>query len=177
MPATDPLVGRVRAALADAAARLAAAGARTEALAEYVPPGRLLMVPRPERMRRLGSVWRLGVLLLDAAPGTEPALYATGSITRAHEPGRATYVAASAERRRQLRVAAFRGHFDAGETVNFDAEPIALDQSLVGASGALTVREGAAFVRWSAADPDALVRFEDYLADRVDLLVSPPDGA
>lgn len=181
-------VARVRAALKDAAARLVAAGARTEALAEYVPATRTLMIPRPERMRRLGTVWRLGVLLLAADPvagahaaqigGPEtPALYATGSITRAHEPGRTTYIAASAERRRQLRVAAYRGHFSPEETVNYDATPLAVDESLVGASGVLTVQSGAAYVRWMPSSPDSLARFDAYLAERVALLEHPPAGA
>lgn len=183
-------VARVRAALTDAAARLVAAGARTEALAEYVPATRRLMIPRPERMRRLGTVWRLGVLLLATGPvpgthaertqidGVEaPALYATGAITRAHEPGRTTYIAASAERRRQLRVAAYRGHFAPAETVNYDATSIPVDASLVGASGVLTVRDGAAYVRWMPSSPDSLAPFEAYLAERVALLEHPPAGA
>ena len=194
MPAADEAaIARVRAALADAAARLAAAGARTEALAEYVPPSRVLLVPRPERLRPMGSVWRLGVLLLVAEgaddtasttgepagdmPTLPPALFATGSLTRAHEPGRTTFIAASAERRRQLRVAAFRGHYPSGTSVNFDAAPIPLDASLVGASGPVTVRDGAAFVRWVPSNPDALTDFDAYLAERVALLADLPEGA
>ena len=189
--ATDEAaVAHVRSALADAAERLRAAGARTEALAEYVPARRVLFIPRPERLHRLGSVWRLGVLLLLTEPhrgtgvGSAPAaaaddlrLYATGILTRSHEPGRTTFIAASAERRRQLGVAAFRGHFAPGASVNFDANPIPLDASLVGASGPLTVQGGAAFVRWRPTDPDALTDFDAYLAERVALLVDPPDGA
>lgn len=178
-------IERVRAGLTDAAARLLAAGARTEALAEYEPPGRVLLIPRAERLRPVAHVWRLGVLLLGAdvqgagvqGAGARPSLYATGSITRSHEPGRPTYQAASAERRRQLRVAAYRGHFEPGESVNFDAAPIALDESLVGASGSLTVENGQALVRWNTADPDVTTDFDAYLADRVALLVDPPAGA
>jgi hypothetical protein len=183
-------IARVRAMLRDAASRLTEAEARSEALAEYVPASRTLIVGRPERMRRLGSVWRLGVLLLtaDAAVGRSvrraptdgpevPALYATGSITRAHEPGRMTHIAVSAERRRQLRVAAYRGRFSTGETVNYNATPIELDESLIGASGPLTVRDGAAYVRWAPSDPGSLIPFEAYLAERVSLLVTPPEGA
>jgi len=190
--ADEAALARVRAVLTDAAARLAAAGARTEALAEYVPPSRVLLVPRPERLRPLGSAWRLGVLLLMAegaddshsssptageSPMRLPALFATGSLTRAHEPGRTTFIAASAERRRQLRVAAFRGHYPPGTSVNFDAAPIPLDSSLVGAPGPLTVRDGDAFVRWVPSNPDALTGFDAYLAERVALLVDPPQGA
>jgi hypothetical protein len=176
-------VARICTALSDAASRLAAAGARTEALAAYEPPRRVaLVVHRSERMRPLGRVWRLGVLLLgvgvarpsDSAP---PVLSATGSLTRAHEPGRPTFVAASAERRRQVRVAAYRGRFAPGESVNFGARPIPLDESLVEASGPLLVRDGNAFVRWSANTPEALAGFDAYLAERVALLASPPQGA
>jgi hypothetical protein len=216
----------VRARLSDAVAALSSAGARTEALAEYVPAGRVLLLPRPERLRPLGTVWRLGVLLLLATrpeapedstsraskgstspaskgstspasevsmrraseraarggaagshPADEPRLFATGSLTRSHEPGRPTFVAASAERRRQLRVAAFRGHYPPGTSVNFDAQPIPLDESLVGSSGALTVRDGRAYVRWRARDPDAMTDFGVYLAERVALLVTPAEGA
>ncbi|GAB3807503.1 hypothetical protein GCM10028798_32160 [Humibacter antri] len=191
----EAAIAHVLGALAGAAARLTAAGARVEALAEYLPSSRVLLVPRPERLRPLGTVWRLGVLLLMAeaaddaqrsaqsagstavgTPPYPPALFATGSITRAHEPGRTTFIAASAERRRQLRVAAFRGRYRPGTSVNFDAPRIPLDASLVGASGPLTVREGAALVRWSG-DPDALTAFDAYLAERVALLVEPPIGA
>lgn len=169
----------MRAALADAATRLGKAGARTEALAEYVPGGRTLLIPRPERLRPLGLVWRLGVLLLQVPLGeaADPRLFATGSLTRAGEPGRRTYIAESAERRRQLRVAAYRGHFPPGASVNFDAEPIPLDDGLVGASGPLTVRDGAAYVRWMPSNPDAGTPFASYLAERVALLATPPEGA
>ncbi len=191
-------IEHVRAAFADAAFRLAASGARTEALAEYVPPGRILLLPRAERLRPIGRVWRLGVLLLAADEGAvpdrrdgrsrsaagvtgplhhPPAVFATGSVTRSREPGRPTYQAASAERRRQLGVAAFRGRFPAGTTVDYDARPIALDASLVAASGPLTVRDGAAWVRWADSDPGALAPFDGYLADRVALLIDPPVGA
>lgn len=188
-PEDEAAIDRVRRALADAAARLAAAGARAEALAEYVPAGRTLLVPRAERLRPLGRVWRLGVLLLLASPenakqaeraeraDSPPVLFATGSLTRAGEPGRPTYVAASSERRRQLRVAAYRGHFAPGTSVNFDARPIRLDAGLVGASGPLTVQHGAACVRWTPSNPDALTPFDTYLAERVALLVTPPEGA
>jgi hypothetical protein len=195
------VLAEVRVRLSDAVAALSAAGARTEALAEDLPGGRVLLLPRPERLRPLGTVWRLGVFLLLATqpegedstsrpsqrtergsaalshPAGEPRLFATGSLTRSHEPGRPTFVAASAERRRQLRVAAFRGHYPPGTSVNFDAQPIPLDESLVGSSGVLTVRDGRAYVRWRPAEPDALTDFATYLAERVALLVTPPEGA
>jgi hypothetical protein len=38
------------------------------------------------------------------------------------------------------------------------------------------IRDDEVLVRWSPAQPDALMPFERYLADRVDLLARPPDG-
>ena len=45
------------------------------------------------------------------------------------------------------------------------------------ASGPLVVRDGEVLVRWSHAQPDALMPLDRYLADRVDLLAHPPQGA
>jgi len=164
----------IRSALADAAGRLAAAGARDEALAEFVPERRVMLLTRKAAMVPLGRVWRLGVLLLDA----DGRLYATGHITRALEPGRRAYQAQSAELRREFRGAAFRGPFARAETVNFDAVPIELDEAaLRDSNGPLVLRGDEAMVRWDPSSPDALTRLPEYLADRVRLLVDPPEGA
>jgi hypothetical protein len=70
-----------------------------------------------------------------------------------------------------------RGHFEPGETVNYDFEPITLDAaSLRSADGPLLLRGGAVLVRWSASADDA-VEFERYLSERVGLLTDPPEGA
>lgn len=164
----------IRSALAHAAATLAAVGARDEALAEFVPEHRVLLLTRKAAMVPLGRVWRLGVLLLDA----DARVYATGLITRALPPGRRAYQAQSAEQRREFRGAAFRGPFERGETVNFDAVPIDLDDAALRESpGPLLLRGGEAMVRWDRSSPDALTRLDEYLADRVRLLVDPPEGA
>jgi len=78
---------------------------------------------------------------------------------------------------RALRSAAVKGGIAQGETADFDARPIDLD-ALVrdGASGPLVVRDAEVLVRWNPAQPDALTPLDRYLADRVDLLVSPPGG-
>ena len=170
----DAIAG-IRAAVRDAVAALTDAGARQEALAEYVPTRRTLGIRREPALRRTGSVWRLGVFLLDDA-GT---LYATGTLVRATPPGRPQYQSQSAEHRRVLRAAAQRGHFREGETVNFDAQPIPLGPNALRVStGPLFLRDGRALVRWSAAADDAHARdFDGYLSERVDLLAHPPEGA
>jgi hypothetical protein len=171
----DGVIAGIRDLLTDAAARLSDAGARDEALGEFVPPRRLLLITRAATMRPLGRVWRLGVLLLDP----NGRLYQEGLTTRAVPPGRTQYQSESAEVRRAYRDAAFRGRFTEGETVNFDATPIDLDaDALRVSSGALFLRDTRPFVRWSAtADDAAAVPLDAYLHDRIDLLVHPPAGA
>ena len=169
------MIARIHAAVHDAVATLTSADAAREALAEYVPARRVLLLHREPVLRRVGSVWRLGVFLIDQ----DAVLRATGSLVRATPPGRPQYQSQSAEARRSLRAAAQRGRFHDGETVNFDAPRIDLDApALRHAAGPLFLRDGRALVRWSAAADDAAAReFEGYLAERVDLLAHPPEGA
>lgn len=171
-PGTDAIAG-LRAALDEAVRRLDAAGARDEALAEFVPRHRRLLITREATLRPIGRVWRLGVLLLDR----HSVLRATGEITRATEPGRPAYQSLSAETRRAYRAAAQRGHFAVGETVDWDAPVIDLDpDALSRSTGPLVLRDGRVLVRWSAAST-ATIPFETYLAERVELLANPPQGA
>lgn len=165
----------IRMLLAEAVERLRSAGARDEALAEYVPERRTLLIARKPVLKPLGRVWRLGVFLLDA----EGALYETGSTTRALEPGRPAYQSQSAEQRREYRAAASRGRFPHGETVNFDARPVALSvNELRSSAGRLFLDGDRPRVRWSATAGDAdAVDLASYLADRVELLADPPAGA
>ncbi|GAA0439169.1 MULTISPECIES: hypothetical protein [Leifsonia] len=175
----EEAVAALRAVIAEVAAMLREAGAREEALATYEDRQRKLLIMREPVLRPAGRVWRLGVLLLDADGG----LHATGSIVRATEPGRTQYVSVSAETRRAYRAAAERGHFRDGETVNFDAEPVALDvgslrEAAETGRGPLFLREGRVLVRWSAAVADADARDAvGYLRERADLLAHPPQGA
>lgn len=171
----DELVAAIREAIDRARTALSAAGARDEALADYVLPRRVLGVQRRAAMVPLGRVWRLGVLLIDST-GT---LRATGLTTRATVPGRSAYQSTSAEIRREYRAAAFRGRFAAGETVNFDAPVIELDaDALTTSAGPLFVRDHEPLVRWSTQAPDSAARpFAAYLGERVDLLLNPPQGA
>jgi hypothetical protein len=158
--------------LAAAARRLRSDGARDEALAEFVPEHRRLLIPRRAKMVPLGRVWRLGVFLL----GHDGVLYETGSVTRASDPKYPGYQSVSAEARRSYRAAAFEGPFAPGETINFDARVIPLDEESLSVSpGLLFLGEAGAMVRWNAGG--AAVGFREYVAERVDLLVRPPEGA
>ncbi|UOQ87812.1 hypothetical protein MUN74_10905 [Agromyces endophyticus] len=168
------VIERVRASFAAAAASLAAAGARTEVLAELVEPKRVLGIARAPRMAQLGRVWRLGVLLV----ASDGSAYATGHVVRAELPARRSVLADSVAEHRAWQAAAVRGGIAEGETVDFDAAPVDLDTlGRDGVSGPLVVRDGDAFVRWNPNQPDALAELERYLADRVGLLVEPPAGA
>lgn len=154
-----------------------------EGLAELVPAGRRLLVfPRPATMRPLGEVWRLGVLLLDA----DGRLYAAGRATRAAERGRVGYQSVSREERRELAAAALRGGYPEGAPVNFDVTPIALDGVDAGSAVPLGddpelpvgYADGMLRVRWRAGAPlEGAPPLEQYLRERVDLLVDPPLGA
>jgi len=171
----EQLAAGIRHALDRAVESLTAAGARDEALATYVAPHKVLFFTKDAALATAGRVWRLGVFLL----GRDGTLYATGTTTRAVEPGRAGYQSESAEERRAYRAAALRGRFAKGETVNFDAPVIATDaQSLGESAGPLFLRDGRALVRWNIAVADELaIDFDAYLAERVGLLVDPPGGA
>lgn len=163
----------VRPLFARAASTLSAAEVPDDALARLEPAHRRLGIPRPARLKPLGRVWRLGVLLLQ----TDGTVYATGAVTRAVAPGHPGHVAASVEARREVRAAAFRGPFRPGETVHFDAPTIDLG-ALEGSVGPLFIRNGRPLVRWSvSAGDDAARDLESYLAERVDLLVHPVQGA
>lgn len=154
------------------------AGIAPEALAELVPEGRrLLLLRRAAAMRPLGEVWRLGSLLL----GTDGRLYAAGRATRSAERGRVGYQSLSREERRELAAAALRGGYPAGAAVNFDAVPLPLDAAGVSALGPdapFGLAGGELRVRWRAGAPlDGAPTLEQYLAERVGLLVDPPLGS
>lgn len=171
----DPAGGRARASILAAAERLAAAGARDEALAEYLGRRRVLLIPRDPVMRPVGRVWRIGVLLLDAAGNA----YATGSTTRAIDPGRRGYTSESARDRAEDRAAARRGRFPEGETVNFGWRRLDLDDDALRASnGPLVLVDEVPTVRWSVGrGGSSTTELGAYLEDRVSLLIDPPRGA
>lgn len=169
-------VERTRSLLDDAARTLRAGAVADEALGEYVEPKAVLGIRRDPTIRSLGRVWRVGVLLIGSTVETGGRVWATGRITRVTEAGRAQFVSVSAEVRRAYRAAAAKGHFEPGDTVNHGATPIPLDGSLVGSDGVLFIEDGVPLVRWSPT-AGAAVPLEDYLTDRVGLLVDPPRGA
>jgi hypothetical protein len=162
-----------RAAIATAIARLTAAHARTETLAELRTPRRIGPFRRAPKFVPLAEVWRLGVLLL----ATDGRLFATGAVTRAREPRHPNFTSVSGEERRELREAARRAGFAAGQTVDYDAQPLHADETL-GSAGPLVHRDGELFVSWDASRAvDSLIPFAGYLAERVELLADPPQGA
>lgn len=169
----EAAIARLRESLAAAVGRLTESGARDEALAVFVPRHRAMLIMREAALRPSGRAWRLGALLL----GSGGELYATGSITRAVEPGRRAYQSQSAEQRREYRAAAMRGHFAPGETVNYDYEPIVLTpEGLRSAAGPLRLRDGVITVKWSPS-AGGVTDIESYLDERVGLLTDPPEGA
>lgn len=150
--------------------RLEEAGAPLEALGEHAPRGRVIR--RSPRIRRVGSAWRLGVLLVS----TDGELLAVGDVVRAAAEVRRGYAAESARARAAERAAAVRGGIREGETVHVGWRRIDLDAVGRGeASGPVEVVDGVAMVRWTPAG--ALVPLDGYLRDRVALLVDPPAGA
>lgn len=172
-PAHDELIaGHLDDLLRRTVRALRESGARTEALASFEERKAVLGIRRSPVMRPRTRVWRLGVLLLDA----EGCLYAAGRLTRAVEPGRVTNQSARAEERRDYRRAAYNGTFDEGESVNFDAEPVALDVASIRAGeGLLALRGDIVMVRWNRQPgDDNLAELGPYLSDRADLLTAPP---
>lgn len=163
--------------IASAITRLSAAHARTESLAELRTARRIGPFRRAPQFVQVAEVWRLGVLLLAAEPDGAGRLFATGSVTRAREPRHPNFTSVSGEERREVREAARRAGFAPGQTVDYDAQPLPLDDTL-GRIGPLVLHDGGLFVSWNATRaPDSLIRFDAYLAERIELLADPPPGA
>ncbi|CAN5529415.1 hypothetical protein BH10ACT4_BH10ACT4_01310 [soil metagenome] len=169
MTDAERILSDLRALLATTIERLEAMGIGDEAIATLRPARRIALIPRPAVMDAVGRAWRLGVLLLDR----DGRLFAVGGITRAIELTHETvYMNAEALHRRELRVAATRGGFALGDTVNFDVTEIALDaESLRAETGPLSLRGDTVMVRWVAGEGDqGLASLESYLAERTSIL-------
>jgi hypothetical protein len=172
--AADP-AALVTALVTETVAALGNGHARDEVLAEFVPERRVFGLPRAARMTPAGRVWRLGVLLLDADGNA----YGTGRVVRAERQARRSITAEAVAEQRAYRAAAVKGGIAEGETVNFGASRVDLDElARSGASGPLVLGDDGrdVFVRWSPTQPEALSPLDRYLADRVELLVRPPEG-
>jgi hypothetical protein len=169
----DPLTA-IRAIFSAASQELAAAGAKDEVLADLTERRLLFGLARPPIFVPRGRVWRLGVLLL----GHDQNLYATGLITRVTDTARPTFQSNAAEERRRYRSLALRSGLSLGEAVNFNAAVIPLEvAALREADAPLFLRDDRPFVRWShSLGGEITVNLEDYLRDRVELLVHPPEG-
>lgn len=167
-------LAQVQATLDRAAHALAAAGARDEALAEYVGPRKVWGLTRPAVLRPVARAWRLGALML----GRDGALYATGAIVRAGEAGVRNHQSRSAEDRRDLRAAALRGKFAPGETVNhgwrvIDLTALAPPGPVEGHGPVFLAPDGTVRVRWNAALGDGASReLGAYVEERVSLLLA-----
>ncbi|HWH25885.1 MAG TPA: hypothetical protein VNT53_04490 [Pseudolysinimonas sp.] len=169
----DAALREARAHLEAAVTRLAAADARDEQLAAWAPRRRIFGIDRGQAMVGVERVWRLGVLLL----GRSGRLYATGQIVRAVESGHPNRQSKLAEERRRIRVEAVKAGFADGDTVNIAAQPI--DLAVVTESSPqepVLFADGRLRVRWSPTS-GALMDFGSYVDERVDLLISPPQGA
>ncbi|MEO7123326.1 MAG: hypothetical protein ABI400_09485 [Lacisediminihabitans sp.] len=171
---TEP-VTKIRETFAEVASRLERSGAKDEIRADLTTRRLLLGLVRPPVFVPRGRVWRLGVLLL----GHDQTLYATGLITRVTDTPRPTFQSNAAEERRGYRALALRSGLPKGATVNFNAPVIALDRaSLRDSTGPLFLQDDLPSVRWShSLGGEMTMSLDDYLRDRVELLVHPPEGA
>jgi hypothetical protein len=155
----EPDLARARAAVDAAVERLTAAHARDELLIERRPGRRIGPIRRPDTVVTLGRVWRLGVLLLDA----DGDLRRTGEVIQAQPLRFDNHQSERAVTRRELRAAILKAGIDPGETVNVGAVPVDLADVLA--------------VSWNGSgDPRSLMPLPAYLAERVDLLVQPPES-
>lgn len=166
-------LAEARAALAEAAGRLAAAGAAPEQLAVTVPAHRALgFIPRRETFRRTGEGYMLGALLVTA----DGDAFAPGRIARASRQVLPGHQSESARERRELRQRLLDARLPDGSTVVIDARPVPLDEPVAMAAerGPLVLREQAGatavLVRWIPSAPDSALRpLDAYLAERLDL--------
>jgi len=159
----------IEAMVADARARLA--GAPRERLGSPLTVRRVLGFARAPRIAPVGEAWHLGVLLI-----TDDAVLATGEIVRARQEARRGFTAQSQRERAERQAAAFRGGFAEGEVAHVGWRVLDLDAVARGeASGPLALCDGVPSVRWSAAG--GYRPLSGYLAERIDLLRQPPQGA
>lgn len=167
------MLAAARAALAQAAARLAAAGAAPEQLVQTVPARRALgVIPRPETFRRIGGGYLVGALLVAAAGDVlEP-----GRIIRASRQVLPGHQSESARARRELRQRLLDARLPEGSTIVIDPRPLPLDDlaAMAAERAPLVLREvdgtPTVLVRWMPSAPDAALRsLYASLAERLEL--------
>lgn len=159
------------------AARLRSAQIHPEALAQYVPEHRKMLIKRAATMLPLGEVWRLGVLLLADDSTLFAAHHATRAAVRLHPSNQSV----SREERRDIAAAALKGGYPEGTAVNFDATEIVISEHalrVLGSEAPVGVVDTATGpelrVRWRAgASLDGAPTLAAYLNERVDLLELP----
>ena len=146
-----------------------------EQIASYIPASKFLGIPRKAKMLHVGDAWHLGVFLM----AQDGQLFQAGETTRAVAPGHRGHVSNSQEERRGYRDAAFRGPFPEGAVVNFNTYLIELDMNeLREGKLVLFVKDGQALVRWRpGVSDDEAMPFKDYMAERLELLLNPPQRA
>jgi len=168
-----PALAAARAALAQAAERLAAAGAAPEQLVRTIPARRALgVIPRRETFRRTGEGYLVGALLVTAAGD----VFEPGRIIRASRQVLPGHQSESARARRELRQRLLDARLPEGSTVVIDPRPVPIDDpaALAAEHAPLVLREidgtPTVLVRWMPSAPDAALRPLDvYLAERLDL--------
>lgn len=164
----------IHALVAECRDRLLAAEIPTEAVGAYESSRRRFLFTRAERIVPLTRAWRLGILLIDE----EGQLRSAGATLRAHQPPAILgYASESARHRDELRHAAIRGGFAEGETVHYDTYVI--DCEIVRAeTGPISLRDGRPVVRWHLnTSLTSAIPLEQYLEERLELLIHPPLGA
>ncbi|MGO2140895.1 MAG: hypothetical protein ACTH30_10830 [Leucobacter sp.] len=175
------LVNAVSDAVRETGEQLRTAGVVPEALAEFVPERRKLLIRRRATMLPLGTVWRLGSLMVGADLAAPPALFVVGRATRAATRLHPGNQSVSREERRDVAAAALHGGFPEGTPVNYDALQIGLDEATLGSlSPELPIgfADGELRVRWRVGAPLAgAPTLSAYLRERADLLANPPQGA
>jgi hypothetical protein len=148
--------------VAAAVARLRDAGAPTETRVATLRGafGRV-------KLRAVGEVWRLGALCV----ALDGAVFATGEVIVVTEPTHPNFRSQIAVERNELRRLLRRAGLPVGATAVLDARPLDLDAP----EPPLVATVDGLGVLWTAGG--SAIPFATYLADRVELLVNPPERA
>lgn len=119
------------------------------------------------KLRRVGEVWRLGALCLDADGG----VWATGEVLVVTPPTHPNHRSEVALHRNELRALLVRAGVPQGSTAVIDPRALDLDAP----ESPLVAGPDGLGVLWTPGG--AAVPLEAYLAERAELLIHPPAGA